>query len=450
LAKKASAWGLFYWGIYGRTNIIFILDSFGGHMGRITSYSKQIVVFFLALSLFIRPTFASSVGGWSMGNPIAQGASTIYEGSKNVIINGADYVKKGAATITPTAANVAKTLGKGVGGLALSVAVDQLLDGVDWVLDPANNQIVYNKPLDPTDPSVQFIWSYNGAKFATPQGACQAYLDSFSGSSKNYVKGGVYISSNTFECLIAIHQVSTGQYLRDDKFRVTGGYNPAYDPKAESEDQKKTLPLANVAAQVITNAESETDTKKKAAAQVATAAAAADIVAEAETDSVKARPIAQQLEASSTTKPADPDVADKADEAQGTAKPNKTNPQATDLSLEFPAFCGWAPTVCEFTQTAIQSIADAKAEYADKPQENTDTELEIPDPEEQSIDSDISFGGSCPAPLTSQVNFMGINETIEFSFDPLCEIAQFIKPVVISVSAFSAALIVAGIRTEDD
>ena len=60
-------------------------------MGRITSYSKQIVVFFLALSLFIRPTFASSVGGWSMGNPIAQGASTIYEGSKNVIINGADH-----------------------------------------------------------------------------------------------------------------------------------------------------------------------------------------------------------------------------------------------------------------------------------------------------------------------------------------------------------------------
>ena len=88
-----------------------------------------------------------------MGNPIAQGASAIYEGSKNVIINGADYVKKGAATITPTAANVAKTLGKGVAGVAVSVAVDQLLGAVDWVLDPANNQITYKHDASPTQPN---------------------------------------------------------------------------------------------------------------------------------------------------------------------------------------------------------------------------------------------------------------------------------------------------------
>jgi len=414
-------------------------------MGSITSYSKQIVVFFLALSLFIRPTFASSVGGWSMGNPIAQGASTIYEGSKNVIINGADYVKKGAATITPTAANVAKTLGKGVAGVAVSVAVDQLLGAVDWVLDPANNQITYRPDASPTqpNPNIPKLWMItdpyinpNKVGFSTASAACSFLVGKKLWASSNVTSSVVfkppngclaYNSSGALFGSISVSQVS----------------NPAYDPAKEEE--KKTLPLDAVAQQVISNANAGDTT-----AQAATTAAAADIVAEAETDSVKARPITQQLEASSTTKPADPDVADKAAEAQGTAKPNEANPQATDLSLEFPAFCGWAPTVCEFAQTAIQSIADAKAEYADKPQENTDTELEIPDPEEQSIDSDISFGGSCPAPLTSQVNFMGINETIEFSFDPVCEIAEFIKPVVISISAFSAALIVAGIRTEDD
>jgi hypothetical protein len=98
-----------------------------------------------------------------------------------------------------------------------------------------------------------------------------------------------------------------------------------------------------------------------------------------------------------------------------------------------------------------QAITDVATEYADKPQENTDTKLEIPDAEQDiEVDTDISFGGSCPATLTSQVNFMGINETIEFSFEPVCEIAEFIKPVVISISAFAAALIVAGVRTEDD
>lgn len=421
-------------------------------MGCITSYSKQIVVFFLALSLFIRPTFASSVGGWTMGNPIAQGASTIYQGSKNVIINGADYVKNGTAKITPTAANVAKTLGKGVAGVAVSVVVDELLGAVDWVLDPANNQIVYNdtsKPVDPRDPTVPYyyyITDSSGKKFegASPDGACKPYIE-----SSGMVYDGVLVTGGTPISCNGHRLPSTTVNSFGSLIKVT---NPAYDPAAEpSEDDKKTIPLDTVSQQVITNAESATDPQKKAAAQAVTLGAAADIVAEAEADSVKARPIAQQLEASSTTKPADPDVADKAAEAQGTAKPNEANPQATDLALEFPAFCGWAPIVCEFAQTAIQSIADAKAEYADKPQENTDTELEIPDLEQDiEVDTDISFGGSCPAPLTSDINFMGINETIEFSFDPVCEIAEFIKPVVISVSAFSAALIVAGIRTEDD
>src|SRR5690606_40742610 len=105
----------------------------------IKAFLRKIFSILLVYSLFFTNTAnASTVGGWSMGNPIAQGASTVYEGSKNVIINGADYVKKGAATITPSASNVAKTLGKGVAGVALSVAVEQLLGAVDWILDPAN------------------------------------------------------------------------------------------------------------------------------------------------------------------------------------------------------------------------------------------------------------------------------------------------------------------------
>lgn len=415
-------------------------------MGNTTSYSKQIVVFFLALSLFIRPTFASSVGGWSMGNPIAQGASTIYEGSKNVIINGADYVKKGTAKITPTAANVAKTLGKGVAGVAVSVAVEQLLGAVDWVLDPANNQIKYtdpNAPSDPNSPALQYYYIYNmyGAnkKVSTVNEACILAFKAGGWAGPNIPplpKGhGCKLTGNN------ISAYAPGGSFGDIGYRVA---NPAYDPTAE-DDREKTLPLETVAQKVISNAQGG-----NAAAQVATTAAAADIVAEAETDNVKARPIAQQLESSASTKPADQAVADKAAEAQGTAKPNEANPQATDLALEFPAFCGWAPTVCEFAQTAIQSIADAKAEYADKPEENTDTELDIPDLSDESIDTDISFGGSCPSPLSTPYSFAGVSGSMEFSFQPLCDIASFIKPVVISVSAFAAALIVAGIRTEDD
>ena len=71
-----------------------------------------------------------------------------YEGTKKVVIDGVDYIKKGTAKITPPASSVAKVLARGGAGYALSVAVEQLLGAVDWVLDPANNRIVYTQPLD--------------------------------------------------------------------------------------------------------------------------------------------------------------------------------------------------------------------------------------------------------------------------------------------------------------
>ena len=434
-------------------------------MGRITSFSKQVIVFLLVTALIIRPTFAANVGGWTLGGGVAQGASTVYEGTKKVVIDGVDYIKKGTAKITPPASGVAKVLARGAAGYALSVAVEQLLGAVDWVLDPANNQIKYTPPASPADPSNQWIWQYNTP---SPDASCRAHIAFLAskydlvGSLKS-VKNISYTSNKaSATCVISF---SHG----DNEFIMDAVINPAYDPNAEQE--QKTLPLDVVAQQVISNAQGG-DTS----AQVATTAAAADIVAEAEKDEAKARPIAQQLEASAQTKPADEAAAEKANEAQGQSKPNTQNPEAMDLSLEFPVFCGWAPLVCEAAQVVISfpqtltnwwetgkskaeewatSISEAwakvKEEYYDQPEENTDTELEIPDLEQDiEVDTDISFGGSCPPPLSSDINFMGLNKTIEFSFDPVCQIAEFIKPVVISISAFSAALIVAGIRTEDD
>lgn len=130
--------------------------------------------------------------------------------------------------------------------------------------------------------------------------------------------------------------------------------------------------------------------------------------------------------------------------------------EAAQVVISFPqTLTNWWETGKSKAEEWALSISEAwakvKEEYYDQPEENTDTELEIPDLEQDiEVDTDISFGGSCPAPLSSDINFMGLNKTIEFSFDPVCQIAEFIKPVVISISAFSAALIVAGIRTEDD
>lgn len=427
---------------------------------------KFLTVFFTFTLYFnlVTQANAQNVGGWSMSNPVAQGASTVYNGTKQVIIDGKDYIKKGTAIITPTASNVAKTLAKGFAGVALSVAVEQLIGAVDWVLDPANNQIVYTPKQNPDLPTLPKIWVWNIIIGSSAKNLCNQILsyDQSENPSSRAVKTILKMNSST----------SATCYLYDKDSLMTNLYtlayqvNPNYDPKAVPEDKPKTIPLETVAQKVISNASSG-----DANAQVATTAAAADIVAEAEKDNVKARPIAQQLENSASTKPADEAAAAEANTATGTQTQNPTKPETTDLALEFPAFCGWAPIVCEAAQVAIAfprlvtgwwetivektnswatSISEswtAVKEWA-KSEESKDTELEIPDPIQPPIDTDISFGGICPADHEAQIN-MGVGVIkMPISYEPICTTVSTAKPVLIFVGFFIAALIIGGVKTE--
>ncbi len=190
------------------------------------------------------------------------------------------------------------------------------------------------------------------------------------------------------------------------------------------------------------------------------------MVAEAETDSTKARPIVQQLENSQSV-PTN-------ETAKGQAVPkenaNTENPvssptanaKPTDISLDFPIFCDWAPSVCQAAKVVITKPQeweeDIKAAYDDavdyvindNPELEKETELDIPEQEAPDIDTDINFGGNCPQSLYAPYSFFGLSGQIEFSFQPVCQIADFIKPVVITISAFASAMIIAGVRTEDD
>ena len=434
----------------------------------IKAFLRKIISILLVYSLFFTSTAnAANVGGWTMSNPIAKGASTVYTGTKNVIINGADYIKTGTAKITPPVSAVSKVLARGVAGYALSVAVEQLLGSVDWVLDPANNRIKYvdpSAPVDPNDPTLQYFyraWSGGSATapilFAdgsSPQAACSAWFP--------------YLASKG---IIRVPGKSTDSACIDKDGNYTAGIsrvaNPAYDPNAQpNEDREKSIPLDVVAQQVISNANSG-----DAAAQQATTAAAADIVAEAETDDAKARPIAQQLEASSTTKPADEAAAEKANEATGEQTKNPDKPDTTDLKLTFPVFCGWAPLVCEAAQTVISfpttltdwwnttnqkadswasSIAEAWTSVKEwaKNDENEDTDNDPPEIQEIDIGAlDTStFQGvaGCPAPIQIPITFGTGGET-EISYEPICQLADkwsFVAPLI---GFLSGAMILVGV-----
>lgn len=432
----------------------------------------RINVFLLSIILTLSQVFiinsanANNVGGWTLGGGVAQGASVVYNGTKQVIINGADYIKKGTAKITPNAAQVAKVLRGGGAAAALGLAVGELLGAVDWVLDPSNNQIVYK---DPSSTSVPLLFRYQGKLYSTSNEACQAVL--------SYYKANVSIKPyewDTFKFtpdpnpkpgLYAFCNVTSSQYAGyNDKVYLVYVANPNYDPEAQ--DQEKSIPLETVAQQVISNAAGG-DTH----AQVATTAAAADIVAEAEKDNVKARPIVQQLEQSATTENADSSAQDKANEATGESKPN-TETGGTDLALEFPAFCGWAPTVCEAAQTVISfpqtltqwwetsttAISDAWTSVKEwvKPQEvpETDTKVEIEAPAEPPVNNDyLKWNAYCPFSAdSSEISLNGESSSIDSDLTSWCTMASELRPFVILAGAIASLMIVSGVgigRGED-
>lgn len=445
---------------------------------------KIILRIYISLCLILSPIFfinsanAATVGGWSIGGLVANGASAIAQGTKQVIIDGKNYLKKGTAKITPTASQVSKVLARGAAGYALSVAVQQLIGAVDWVLDPANNQIVYTKPNDTPcydvsclPPSAIQGYQFSGGPFSgeivTSLAAACAKFDKHWQNNGGAWWGSTTAQQNPPACVSA-----SGSAMQTFGVIV----NPNYDPEAQ-EEQQKTLPLDVVASQVISNAQAGDPH-----AQSATTAAAQDIINDAQQDEAKARPIVQQLEASASTENADSAAQDAANEATGQSQPNTANPQATDIKLNFPVFCGWAPIVCEAAQVAISFPAKAEiwfndllgqgekieeeqkrttAEAAktaqatqaiqqeltnekDLPAKDTSTVL-LPDVPITPQTVNVNWGKSCPAPTTVNLSFGGqTKEVAILNYQFICEWAWLVEYSVIALASISSVFIVAG------
>lgn len=413
------------------------------------------IILVIAQVITMNQALAAGLGGWTMSNPVAQGASVLYDGAKNVLINGKNVAKTSTALITPTATQVAKVLARGAAGYALSIAVEQLLGAVSWVLDPANNQIKYTVPNEPDCTANQcktyyYIFKDQALYRSTRQAACSALVGS------RYLSSSVTTStydSNTKTCKLFVYNQHVGYTAA-----VETGTNQ--NPE-QAEREEKYLPLPTVAQKVISNAESG-DTN----AQAATTAAAADIVQEAEKDDAKARPIVNQLEANAKTE-TDAD----ANTATGESKPN-TETGGTDLALEFPTFCGWAPQVCEAAQVVIsfpqtltnwwetgkskaeswaQSISEAwtsTKEWMNKeetPEKETVVDIDQTIPVVPNT-SYFNWGAYCPfSPGSQTISLENTSAGIDYDLTSWCEFASDIRPFVLAAGALMSFLIAAGV-----
>ncbi|USI87854.1 hypothetical protein LZ086_07665 [Acinetobacter johnsonii] len=126
-------------------------------------------------------------------------------------------------------------MGKNLGAAAVIGAMDLLLDGVDYVLDPANNQIKYSPPSDdPSNPSNQYRYSPAtwgaGTWYGSPSAACNASLAALK-------KGTTYYDSSTVTTVGTSCHFNINGNTSDHKYglQITG--NPAYDPQAEQEQK---------------------------------------------------------------------------------------------------------------------------------------------------------------------------------------------------------------------
>ncbi|HCW6390697.1 TPA: hypothetical protein OXT18_003898 [Acinetobacter baumannii] len=422
-------------------------------------------IFIIAITpnfIFFQSANATTVSaeGWSVTKRLVQGATTFYDGAKNVVLNGKNYAATGTAAITPTATQVSKMIVRTGAVLAVDLAIKTLIGAVDYVMDPANNRVKYfvvGDPSDPKDPSVQYYYqtgAFGVTKYFSSNSA--AATDQCTRNAQGY--GWTLVSATPYnwttsevgmrdaKCVIKRSPTDANETFNWGYQRIL---NPAYNPAAPNPNtQEKFLPYDAVASQIISDAVANKADGKAYVSSVADTALEQD----EQRQIVPANDMVQQLNSSQAIPTSNT--------AQGQAVP-QTNPDdptapkapPTDITLNFPVFCEWAPTVCQAAQAAID-FPKTVADYWKKTdkwmnESASDTSETKPEVKELELNFDdgsrINFDQTCPQPQPIQVTFMGVTQDASFSFEPLCNFMIMIRPFVIGSAYLIGAYIVMGL-----
>ncbi len=382
---------------------------------------KRMLAFILSFALIFattaRANAVTSVGGWSATDSLIAGANTTINAAKTK----AGKALKSSITVAASASKVGKYLIKGGGQAALAYAVIEILgEGIDWVLDPANNAIKYKdatasggvKDYAGNPAPVGTYWVTNGfcqVASYSPAAACAVFP--FNGVIVD--KGGYYIClSNRIEYRVNLQECSPP---------VAGG-GGATDADA---DGYKYIPIDTVAAKVISNAEAG-----HGPSQEAVKAAALEGFAAGEHDAA--------LDAAAV-----PDT--------GVENPPDTENPPKDPAEPFdPAGIISAINALKALLAGILSSITGLSDWfqSEPPPEPKpeDTELDILIPDVVPVDTDINFGGSCPANFEFNGSIFGnpINIVLLDTSKFCGFLSTFVKFPVYAASSLFALYILGG------
>ncbi|MCF1301819.1 hypothetical protein, partial [Acinetobacter baumannii] len=401
----------------------------------------RINIFLLSLLVALAPNFiflqaanATTVAGegWSVTKRLVQGATTFYDGAKNVVLNGKNYAATGAAAITPTASQVSKMIVRTGAVVAVDLAIKTLIGAVSYVMDPANNRVKYYvKPdaQDPNAPDVKYYLVVSSAPdFPDLLGKKITLTDNSLCASLSLKTNN---ASSTFTTSTLVKDSGNGKYyckavMESGSIRYVVSFdllsNPNYDPNSTPREEEKYLPYDAVAAQIMSDAVANKADGKAYVSSVADTA-----LEDEQRQIVPATDITQQLNNSQAIPTSNT--------AQGQAVPqaNPNDPTApkappTDITLNFPVFCDWAPSVCQAANAAInfpKLFVEKFQKWDDwlnretKPYTADETKIDTED--KRTFDFSVfnanrfSVDDKCPTPEPQTISVLGVTTSFSLS-----------------------------------
>lgn len=453
-------------------------------MGRTSSYCKQTLVALLVYVLALTPTLVFAAGK-------NYNVKTIYYDPLEKVINAtildqiAEKTMQKSAKVPVTASATGSTVASMIRmGLAGAV-IYGIVQGAGWII---KNGIVY-KPgggSNPIPPDQKYYYtltldSENSWQSTSASELYGKYVNAWNKSPNGWGKITGLRSSITDENFNVVYDPIYENFPNwVAKVVVQRVTNPDYDPDVDPTDSMLPVDQDELGEKVNSSPEAPQVLPDIYNPNNPAGGKAPQSTSDALDN---ANPVPETAPTGETKPKPNKDT-------DGDGVPDVHDPTLPSQGDEFtlPEFCSWAVTMCEWykkykedskqaeAQRQSEQVAWQREEIArqqeesqrekernfwqkvedwfnkwdDTPEQNDDTEVDIDQPENQNIDTTINFGGACPQPISVPYSFAGASGTIEFSYEPLCQIASFIKPVVITVASFSAALIIGGIRTEDD
>lgn len=134
-----------------------------------------------------------------------------------------------------------------------------------------------------------------------------------------------------------------------------------------------------------------------------------------------------------------------------------TDPVTGEKTLKLPAFCGFAPVVCDYidwVKGEYQTMSDfVKAEpetMPDEPVVIADDPSGLGDVFRDKAEAGyVSFASQCPDNVLIPVSLMGASQTLNISYAGFCHFASLIRPAVILGAWISGLLIISGGRARE-